>query len=184
MNPVQDVLDITTRLTAKAAPLLANLTVELSGLIEAIADNKTIPPSEVARAYFFVRAAHEALDKSVKALYHVRDRLDKAVVPERLELFGTDITRLPDLGRSFTINEKISASFPDKEAGHAWLREIGQGDLIQETVNAGTLSAFIRNLQIDQNIDPPEGVVKVSAYKTTSINKYTPKIAFSTGAAK
>ena len=53
--------------------------------------------------------------------------------------------------------------------------KIEQGDMIQETVNAGTLSAFIRNMILEQGIDPPEDIVKVSTYSTTSMVKYRPK---------
>ena len=62
-----------------------------------------------------------------------------------------------------------------KDKGFKWLRENGLGDLISETVNAGTLASAMRNMILDQGIEPPDDVIKVTTYKATSINKYTPK---------
>lgn len=154
---------------------LNSLLVQIQGIVGYVADAGSVQAPETARMLFAVKTAHEDLDKATKGLYHVKDALDKNILPAKLEAAGVDLIRVPELARSFSVNEKTSASFIDKERGFDWLREIGQGDLIQETVNAGTLSTFIRNLQMEQGIDPPDDIVKVSTYKTISVTKYTPK---------
>lgn len=160
---------------SRGAATLAPLVEETRALVELLRDDSSATSTSAAYALFHVKNAHAELDDVIKALYHVRDFLDKVVVPARMDAEGTDMVRIPELARSFSKQNKMSASFLDKEAGFKWLRDLGQGDLIQETVNAGTLASFVRNLITEQGIDPPEDVVKVTTYSTTSINKYTPK---------
>lgn len=134
-----------------------------------------VTPYDAVLTFFSLKNLHEQMDILVKKVYHMKDGLEKKTVPAVMENHNTDMVRVPELRRSFSINEKVSATFLDREAGYNWLREIGQGDIITETVNAGTLSALVRSLQLEQGIDPPEDVVKVSRYKAVSVNKYTPK---------
>lgn len=141
--------------------------------IDAIRDEKKT--TDAARALFYLKQAHKDLDDARKQFYHLVDFLEKGVVPEMLENDGVDMVRIPDIGRSFSKQNKMSASFIDKDAGFEWLRGQGHGDIITETVNAQTLSAFVRNLILEEGIDPPEDIVKVSQYNTTSMTKYTPK---------
>lgn len=135
----------------------------------------TIKPSTLGLALFQTSTIYEELDKAAKKVYHFKDALNKFHIPERLRAYNMDGMRIPEIARSFSIVEKTSASFLDKDAGLDWLRSIEQGDMIQETVNAGTLSAFIRNMILEQGIDPPDDIVKVSTYSTTSMVKYRPK---------
>lgn len=139
------------------------------------APTDTMPFNELAEFYLRLKENYEALDKARKEIYKVKDRMDKFVVPEALENTGSDKVRIPELKRSFYVNVKYSASFIDKEAGCNWLRDTGAGDLIQPTVNAGTLAGYCKSLVLDEGIDPPEDIVKFTSYKTTGISKYTPK---------
>lgn len=148
---------------------------ELAAWAEEATDKQSIPPQDIARGLFFIKDAHKALDGVAKQLYHVKDKLEKHTLPTRLESMDLDQIRIPDIARSFSVQDKMSASFLDKEKGFEWLRETGQGDLIQETVNAGTLTSFVRNMIVDEGLEPPDDIVKVSTYKTISISKYTPK---------
>lgn len=147
----------------------------LEDLLNIAKMNKRIPLSTLGVAYFNTKDAYDAADKQVKRVYHFQDALNKFLLPERMREGGTDGFRVPEIARSFSIVEKTSASFIDKEKGLEWLREIGQGDMIQETVNAGTLASFCRNMLLEEGREPPEDVVKVSTYSTTSMTKYRPK---------
>jgi len=145
---------------------------------ESLSDLKnddTKKPADVARHFWYIKTHHDEVKKQVTRVYHVMDALDKHVLPELLEAHGTDIVRIPDLGRSFSVRKMMSASMLDKEQAIEWLRGNGAEDLVQETVNAGTLSSFIRNLVLEEGIDPPEELFKVSTYNKTSATKYTPK---------
>ncbi len=157
------------------ADALASLAIDGENWLEDVKNNKTIKPSVLAIALFSLKEAHKRLDETVTRFYHVHNALDKKILPERLDEAGLDSIRVPEIARSFSIRDNTTASMLDKEKGFGWLRSIGQGDLIQETVNAGTLASFCRNLLLDQGIEPPEDVIKVNNYKSISINKYTPK---------
>lgn len=131
--------------------------------------------ADIAKRYWQLRGLYEALDKQRKRLYHVVNSLEKGIFPAQLEKRDLDMVRVPELARSFYSQQKTSASILDKEKGYGWLRENGHGDLIQETVNAGTLASFARNLQIEEGIDLPEDLFKVTQYNTIGSSKYTPK---------
>ena len=138
-------------------------------------DTSTATPAELAHMLFQIIHIYKSMDALTKRLYHVMDAIDKAILPEKLEEHGLDLIRVPELGRSFSIRNMSSASIVDREKAFEWLREIGQEDIIQETVNAGTLTAFCRNLAIDEGIDPPEEAIRVNSYRKISVTKYTPK---------
>lgn len=142
---------------------------------EALKNDGTIKPSELAEFYFYLRELHEQADAAVKKLYHVHDMLNKHLIPSRLKDAGLDAIRVPSIARSFSIVTKTSASFIDKDAGLEWLRGLGAGEMIQETVNAQTLSSFCRNMILEKGIDPPQDIVKVTSYDTMSMVKYKPK---------
>lgn len=148
---------------------------ELKDVFDKASSDPTVEASKLAEMLLLVTEVHQEIDKSVKIVYGVKDRMNKHVMPTRMEEMGVDMLRIPELGRSFSRQQKMSATFVDKERGFDWLREIGQGDLITETVNAGTLTSFCRNLILEEGIDPPEDAVRVTSYYATGINKYTPK---------
>lgn len=154
---------------------LSQSVAALEGTGAAMGDNKAEPLSAVAEFYFKVVAVHEVADKVVKRAYHLKERYNKGVIPQRMTDDNVDGLRVPSIARSFSVVKKTSASFIDKEKGLQWLRETGQGDMIQETVNAGTLSTFCRNMLLEEGIEPPADLVKMNTYDTTSMVKYTPK---------
>lgn len=139
------------------------------------ADKGQVSTSELAIALFNTKEAYGELDEAVKLIYHQVERINKGLLPKRLRDSDTDGLRVPSIARSFSIRTQYSASFLDKEAGFKWLRETGNESLITETVNAGTLASFCRNLILEHGIEPPADVVKMSSYDAMSITKYTPK---------
>lgn len=159
----------------KAADSLAADMEKLENSVQAVYDNESATAADAAVALFHTREAYDALDAQRKRLYHQKDFLEKGIVPSKMEKEGVDMVRVPELARSFSLQQKMSASFVDKEKGFEWLRSIGQEDIIQETVNASTLTAFCRNLIIEEGIEPPIEVVRVNTYNTTGVSKYTPK---------
>ncbi len=153
---------------------------KVSNDVNAARENATVlrdakVTSDAAKAYFHIKSAYEALDGARKELYHLKDLFDKVIVPELMENDDIDMLRIPELARSFSRQQKFSASFVDKEEGFKWLRDNGQGDLIVETVNAGTLAAFCRSMIMDEGLEPPADVIRVTTYYGTGMSKYTPK---------
>lgn len=159
----------------KGAERLETIIKEIRDTSEALRDDKSQNPATVAKVYFSVREAYEELDKQRKGLYHVKDFMEKCVLPEAMQNADTDQVRVPSLARSFSLQTKMSASFIDKQAGVAWLRESGNGDIVQETVNAQTLTALCRNMILEEGIEPPTDLVRVNSYNTVGVTKYTPK---------
>ena len=62
-------------------------------------------------------------------------------------------------------------SLADKVAGMGWLRDEGHGDLIQETVNASSLSAFAKSYIEETGKDLPADLFKLSNLRYTSVTK-------------
>jgi len=171
----QQQTDVIMAQMADAIKFLSDTVTLLERHADRMAEDKATPLSDLGEFYFKAVDAHEKADKVVKRAYHVKDRYNKGVIPEALTENNTDGFRIPSIARSFSVVKKTSASFIDKEAGLEWLRSIGQGDMIQPTVNAGTLSTFCRNMLLEEGIEPPEDIVKLNTYNTTSMVKYTPK---------
>lgn len=144
-------------------------------LREEARDNKSVSPAALGYTLFQLKETYEEADKQLKRVYHVKDAIDKNILPERMRDNNIDGFKVPEIARSFSIIDKTSASFVDKEAGIAWLNSIGQGDMVQQTVNAGTLAAFCRSLLLERGMEPPEDVIKVSTYSVTGMVKYRPK---------
>ncbi len=143
-------------------------------------ETKGKEPEEVLSDFLDLKETAKALENARKRIGAVFARFDKGIIPEWMEKQGTDQLRIPQLARSFNVQVKYSASILDdpekgKEKGYEWLRENGAGELVQETVNAGTLAAFAKNKIVDEGIDLPENLFKVSTYKAIGVNKYTPK---------
>lgn len=127
--------------------------------------------------YWAFKETYKSLDEARKAIYAEVDFLDKNAIPEKLDASGMDKVRVPALGRSFYILPKYSASILDgkKDEAFEWLRSNGAGEVITETVNAGTLAALLRNLIEKHNTDAPEDIFKLTSYKTVGSSKYSPK---------
>lgn len=159
-----------------AAEELARAAVIVEALGEEIKNDGKIAPAQIAEFYFHLDMAYEGTDTARKRVHHVVDMFNKFIIPTRLRDSGMDLIRVAAVARSFSVVTKTSATLLDKEKGFEWLRQIGQGDVIQETVNAGTLSALCRNLVLDQGIDPPPDIVNMRSYDTTSMTKYKPKV--------
>lgn len=160
-----------SRIVSEIATVAANA----EEWLERTKEDKSIKPAELAKAFFYMDSFHDEIKAALTRLYHVVDAVDKYVLPSLLEHHGVDMVRVPEIKRSFSIRQMMTASIIDKEEGMKWLRENGYKDLIQETVNAGTLASTFRSMILDQGIDPPEELFKVNNYKKISTTKYTPK---------
>jgi len=118
---------------------------------------------------------YATIDVARKRLYAVLNRADKNSVPEALENEGVDKIAIPSLKRSYYVLNRYSASMLDKEGVFSWLREQGAEALITETVNAGTLAAYLKERTIKEGVDPPDELIKFTEYKIVGSSKYTPK---------
>lgn len=109
---------------------------------------------------------------AVKTLLQKRyDRIREGLLPEAMEGEGVSMVTFDDLGK-ITLETDVRASIPAKmrEDAYKWLEEQGYGDLITETVNAGTLRAFIKKL-IKEGDKFPEELFSVRPFTRAKLTK-------------
>lgn len=156
---------------------LTALNAELPHVIDGL---KGASLKDACVAYFELKKAYDGLEAQRKKLYSQLDFLSKSVIPEKFEDEGIDKLQIPEVEHSFYPLRKMTASLVagedgTKEAAMKWLRENGLGELISETVNAGTLASAIKSMIEETAKEPPAGVVKVNTYSTVGFSKYKPK---------
>ena len=125
--------------------------------------------------FYHLKELAKSVNDEVKRLNKVVERFNKGVIPEAIEESGMDLVRVPDVARSFYPLVKHSASMVNKVKAFEWLRGQGAESLIVETVNASTLSAYLKDMLENQGIEPPEDIIRLSTYRITGMSKYTPK---------
>lgn len=129
----------------------------------------------VIKHYYHVKTAAERIKAARDAIAQMEEALSRVVIPE-MSIRIRETTglkppyRIEGVG-TVSVAWRYSCSILDKERGLDHLRKIGQGGLIQETVNSSTLSAFARSWMEDEGKDLPEDIFKTSMSPYTSIRK-------------
>ncbi len=116
-----------------------------------------------------LRSKVDQLEKLVEDLKAHVKYLSYEVLPTLFTNQNIKTITIPDLGRC-TVNVRWNATMPDKEAGMNWLRVTGNDGLIIETVNAGTLSSFAKEMTLN-GMPLPEEVFRVTTAQHISITK-------------
>ena len=131
--------------------------------------------SELALHYVAVKQYREALESIAAALTIERDRLAYLLIPEAFDAEKATTITL-EAGFRVTISAFIRASVKEdqREKAKEWLRKHGHGDLIIETINAATLSAFAREMA-DEGRELPESIFTTNVGRNTSVTKVVPK---------
>ena len=137
------------------------------------------PDSIVDHLVYYKRLndVYARFDAARKAAYAGFDSQRKHILPMRFTDEEVDGIRVPEVATSFYVNTKYSAKMVDREKGYEWLRANGLEELITETVNAGSLAAAMKSRLLEEGMDPPEGVIDLTAYKMMGMSKYTPREA-------
>ena len=157
---------------------LAELTLALASDLEDAMHNHTnnADVNSICRVLLASRVVKDAMDAPVKIIGKHNTLLKQVIVPK---IFGdTDSTTLTAFGHRFSVSTKLSASFPDKEAGHKWLEDNKLGDIIKPTVNAQTLSSTAKSL-IEEGLElDPEifNVNYVEASHCHAVEHYNSKL--------
>jgi hypothetical protein len=120
--------------------------------------------------YADVRAAHAAIDESIKSLYEMKESLSRELVPDVMRAAGVKTINIVGIGR-VSLSNRWSVSMLDKVQGMQYLRDTGNEGLIQETVNSSTLTAFGKNLMETEGKELPDHLFKSSIMTITSITK-------------
>ena len=127
--------------------------------------------AELAQAQVDVKAVIESLKDATSVQQKIFDHLRLHRVPEMMESMGVDTVKLTDIGRLSTRPEIYASIMPDmKDDAYQWLEDNGHGALIKDTVNAGTLKAFLKE-QIREGDAFPAELFKVTPYTMATITK-------------
>lgn len=132
-------------------------------------------PDELARMYVRVDEEYDRLDKARKAMYALLERVSRYMIPEMLQERKIRSLTLEDIKKRVGVSTRISCSIiPERKASaFDWLRDPTQQAeaLIQETVNAGTLSSYAKQRVEELGMDMPEDMFKMSSMQLTSVTK-------------
>ena len=126
----------------------------------------------LARAFVVLHRLHERMlsdEKAFKQFKALWKQTKEITVPEAFEAAGVPSVPLEEGFRVGT-SVRTLASIKDREAAYKWLIDNGHGDIIQETVNASTLSALAKELG-ENNIDLPETLFNVARVNNSSVTK-------------
>jgi hypothetical protein len=129
-------------------------------------------PDAMIRLYVAADEEYDRLDKARKAMGALLEGVSRNFIPELMAERSIKTISLDDIKRRISVSTRISASIvPDQKAmAFNWLREHGAAELIQSTVNAGTLSSFAKE-RIEEGFDLPGDLFKMSSMQYTSVTK-------------
>lgn len=123
-------------------------------------------------ALFTLIGVHEQLDEQTKRLFWMKELFSKTVVPEALAKDDVSRMSIDSIGKTVSVLTKYSATIVDKPRALEWLRSSGNGELIGETVNSGTLASFLKSRMLEEGEDPDPELFKLSVYKVTSMTGF------------
>lgn len=103
--------------------------------------------STLATLYRDVIDLHDIINSSKKAIYDIMNGLKVGVIPERMAEFECTLHKVKGVGKLGVVNDcSVSIPAKSKEETYDWLHENEHGELIVETVNAGSLRALYGQL--------------------------------------
>lgn len=112
---------------------------------------------------------YDILDGQRKEIMAQMDQLRLHEIPN--EMSNRDVTSLKGEWGRCTLTADLSVSTPaqNKLEFQQWLRDNGHGDLIQDTVNASTLKAWVKE-QMGNGVEIPD-LIKVSPFSRAVLYK-------------
>ena len=135
---------------------------------EVVATNDHV---KVIKHYDRLRHLTAKVKESREALAKIEERLSREHIPDVMRAAKIRSTTIEGVGR-ISLGTRWSASITDKELGFEWLRDNGNGGVIQETVNAQTLGALAKELNAE-GTELPAPIFTTSVMTFTSITKVT-----------
>lgn len=124
---------------------------------------------EIANLYRELRDKKDALNAELKELqeqiYQTEKVLSEEMINNEVQKFTLD-------GYTYYLNTRTKASpFAEfKQEVYQWLKDNGYGDLVYETVNANTFSAFVsKDLLAETDELPKELQGKINIYEQITV---------------
>lgn len=108
----------------------------------------------------------DAIDEERKPIQKEYDQLRLEAIPSAMA--EEDIRSLTGGFGRCTLTGDLYVSAPDKMKLHNWLKESGNESLIQPTVNAQSLKAFVKE-QMSKDAELPEDVLNITPFSRAVI---------------
>jgi hypothetical protein len=127
--------------------------------------------AHLAQLFRQLRTARDILDEQLKQFNNALSHVEGGLLPESFDREQLQTLTLSN-GDRVTIVQKLYASIgPDgKDAAYAWLHDNGHGDLIQETINSSSLSAFAKQ-ELAEGRELPENIFATFIKPSTSLTR-------------
>lgn len=116
-----------------------------------------------------LRIRRDNVDAELSALNAEYDVLRQEAIPDKMDAEGIEKIAYDGIGR-VSLTGDLMLSVKDKVALIGWLEENGFGDLIQPTVNASTLKAFVKG-RMKSAKSLPEEFLSITPFTRASITK-------------
>lgn len=129
---------------------------------------------ELGEAMAKAKNRKERADEKMKPIVAEYDYLRLIAVPQTFEEEGIETIRLAGIG-TVMLTGDLYVGVKSKPGLFEWLRDLGKGSLIVETVNAQTLKAVLKVMMrgdAKAGVEPtpiPDEVVKVTPFTRASI---------------
>lgn len=130
---------------------------------------------DYANLYAAIYRGEAKIQEALKPLLEIFTELKTVKVPEAFENDNVKTLTMAD-GARISISQVVRASVVGgkKDQAVAYLRQNELGDLITETLNASTLSAFVKTL-LEKNESLPSELFNVAVVPQVSLTNSKPK---------
>ena len=126
---------------------------------------------DLGLAFVDLKQRLETAKNAVTIIQKEFDYLRIEVIPEVMDDMGIGSANFPEIGRLGTAADAwVSIAAGKKVDAYKWLEDNGYEDLIQNTVNASTLKAFLKDLY-KRGIEFPEELFSFKPYTRASVTK-------------
>lgn len=130
-----------------------------------------LPTLELIHRFNALRLQKEDLETALKAVNGEYDHIRLVLVPERFEEEGIAKMQVKDVGTvSITHDMYVSMKADKKPEAMQYLRDIGKGSIVQESVNSSTLRAVVKEMVKGGDAVPDE-LFNVHPFARASITK-------------
>ena len=109
------------------------------------------------------------LEDQLKLINAEYDVIRMETLPEKMDNEGVENLKVAGIGR-VSLTADMFVATVDKQGLFQWFREQHLGDMIQDTVNASTLKAFVKR-RMKEGKDVPTDYLRVTPFTRASITK-------------
>lgn len=126
---------------------------------------------ELAKKFKELKAKKEEADAELSLITAAFDVIRMESIPNKMEADGIESIKLEGIGRlGLTADMFLSVKGGKKTDLYDWLLINGFGELIQDSVNASTLKAFVKE-QIKKGKPVPTDCLTITPFQRASITK-------------